>query len=137
MSACLILGGGGYIGCNWAKRLANCQRFDKIVLADIRPPSGPLPDKCEFVKCDVRQPLQFGDLRPEWLFNFAAVHREPGHALEEYFDTNIAGAKNACAFVEQAGCQNVLFTSSIAVYGSLDKPTSETCRRLLVRTASW
>jgi len=126
MSSCLILGGGGYVGYHWAKRLADRKRFDRIVLADVHPPSKPLPAGCEFVKCDVRQPLQFGDLKPEWLFNFAAVHREPGHAREEYFDTNIAGAKNACAFAEQAGCKNILFTSSIAVYGSLDKPTSET-----------
>ena len=125
MSTCLILGGAGYVGWNWAKRLAGRKRFDKIVLADIRPPSEPLPADWEFVKCDVRQPLQVGDLKPEWLFNFAAVHREPGHAREEYFDTNIAGAKNACAFAEQAGCKNILFTSSIAVYGSLNKPTTE------------
>jgi nucleoside-diphosphate-sugar epimerase len=126
MSSCLILGGGGYVGYNWAKRVADRKRFDRIVLADVHPPSQPLPAGCEFVECDVRQPLRFGDLKPEWLFNFAAVHREPGHAREEYFDTNIAGAKNACAFAEQAGCNNILFTSSIAVYGSLDKPTSET-----------
>ncbi len=126
MRACLILGGSGYVGYNWAKRLADQKRFDRIVLADVRPPSQPLPGACEFIKCDVRQPLQFGDLKPEWLFNFAAVHREPGHAREEYFDTNLAGAKNACAFAEQSGCKNILFTSSIAVYGSLDKPTSET-----------
>jgi nucleoside-diphosphate-sugar epimerase len=81
---------------------------------------------CEFAVCDVRQPLPFADLKPEWVFNFAAVHREPGHAREEYFDTNLAGAKNVCAFAEAAGCQNLLFTSSIAVYGSLAKPTSET-----------
>jgi nucleoside-diphosphate-sugar epimerase len=126
MSACLILGGGGYIGCNWAKRLAGGKRFDRIVLADIRPPIQPLAPGCEFVQCDVRQPLQLGNLKPEWIFNFAAVHREPGHAREEYFDTNLAGAKNACAFAEQSGCQNILFTSSIAVYGALTKPTSET-----------
>jgi GlcNAc-P-P-Und epimerase len=126
MSACLILGGSGYVGCNWAKRLANRKRFDRIVLADVRPPSGPLAAGFEFIKCDVRQPLQFGDLQPEWLFNFAAVHREPGHAREEYFDTNLAGAKNACAFAEQTGCKNIFFTSSISIYGSLNKPTSET-----------
>ncbi len=128
MSTCLILGGSGYIGGNWAKRLAGRKRFDRIVLADLRPPTQPMPGGCEYVPCDVRQPLPFGDLKPEWLFNFAAVHREPGHAREEYFDTNLAGAKNACAFAEQAGCQNILFTSSIAVYGSLNKPTSETSR---------
>jgi nucleoside-diphosphate-sugar epimerase len=126
MNACLILGGSGYIGYNWAKRLADRKRFDRIVLADIRPPSQPLAEGWEFVRCDVRQPLQLGDLKPEWLFNFAAVHREPGHAREEYFDTNIAGAKNACAFAEASGCKNIFFTSSIAIYGFLKKPTSET-----------
>jgi nucleoside-diphosphate-sugar epimerase len=125
MSECLILGGSGYVGINWAKRLAGRKRFARIVLADIRPPPEPPGAGWEFVKCDVRQPLQFGDLKPEWLFNFAAVHREPGHAREEYFDTNISGARNACAFAEQAGCGNILFTSSIAVYGSLDNPASE------------
>jgi nucleoside-diphosphate-sugar epimerase len=126
MNSCLILGGTGYIGYNWAKRLAERRRFDRIVLADVKPASRPLPVGCEFVKCDVRQPLPFADLKPAWLFNFAAVHREPGHAREEYFDTNLAGAKNACAFAEQSGCKNILFTSSIAVYGSLEKPVTET-----------
>jgi nucleoside-diphosphate-sugar epimerase len=65
-------------------------------------------------------------LRPDWLFNFAAVHREPGHAREEYFDTNLAGAKNACVYAEQTGCKNIFFTSSIAVYGPPTKPISET-----------
>lgn len=126
MSVCLILGGSGYIGCNWAKRLAERKRFDRIILADLHPPSQP-PSSCwEYVQCDVRKPLQFEGLKPEWMFNFAAVHREPGHAREEYFDTNLAGARNACDFAKKAGCKNILFTSSIAVYGSLNKPTSET-----------
>jgi GlcNAc-P-P-Und epimerase len=126
MGSALIIGGGGYIGFNWAKRLAARKRFDRLVLADVRPPSQPLPDGAEFVKCDVRHPLPLGDLKPEWIFNFAAVHREPGHAREEYFDTNIPGANHVCAFAEQSGCKNILFTSSIAVYGPLKKTTSET-----------
>jgi nucleoside-diphosphate-sugar epimerase len=125
MSTCLILGGGGYIGFNWAKRLAARKKFDRIVLADLRPPPAPLIEGLEFTRCDVRQPLRFADVRPGWIFNFAAVHREPGHAREEYFDTNLAGAKNTCAFADQVGCQNILFTSSIAVYGTFHKPMSE------------
>src|SRR5580704_11388719 len=105
MNSCLILGGSGYVGCNWANRLAARKRFNRIVLADIHPPSQAMPDNCEFIQCDVRQPLCLPDLRPEWLFNFAAVHREPGHAREEYFDTNLAGARNACAFAQQSGCK--------------------------------
>jgi nucleoside-diphosphate-sugar epimerase len=126
MSDCVILGGSGYVGYNWAKRLAAQNRFENIVLADVRPPTEPMAARWRFVKCDVRQPIHIDDVKPEWLFNFAAVHREPGHAREEYFDTNLAGAKNACAYAEQSGCRNILFTSSIAVYGTLTKPISET-----------
>jgi nucleoside-diphosphate-sugar epimerase len=107
--------------------LAERGRFDKIVLADVRAPFKPLPEKCHFVPCDVRHPLELRDARPEWTFNFAAVHREPGHKREEYFDTNVAGAENVCAFAEQSGCKNILFTSSIAVYGALNEPASENC----------
>lgn len=126
MSTCLIIGGTGYVGLNWAKRLVARKRFEKIILADIRPPAEALPPGCEFVQSDVRQPLQFPNLKPEWLFHFAAVHREPGHEREEYFDTNLPGARSVCNFCEQAGCKNILFTSSISVYGPLKKPTSET-----------
>ena len=125
MGLALIIGGSGYIGCNWAKRLATRKHFDRVVVADIRPPSQLLPKTSEFVKCDVRHPLPLEGLKPEWIFNFAAVHREPGHAREEYFDTNIAGAKHVCAFADRAGCKNIFFTSSIAVYGPLKKPTTE------------
>ena len=126
MSTCLILGGTGYIGFNWARRLAAKKRFDRIIVGDIRQPSKPLPAGVEFVQCDVRKPIEIPGLNPEWIFNFAAVHREPGHEREEYFDTNLAGAKNTCAFAEQTGCKNILFTSSIATYGVFDEPKSET-----------
>lgn len=127
LKTCVILGGAGYVGHRWSLRLAAKKIFQKIVLADLRPPAGTLPGEITFVRCDVRQPLepQLAGARPEWIFNFAAVHREPGHAREEYFDTNLPGARNTCAFAEQAGCQNILFSSSIAVYGPTNGPTSE------------
>ncbi len=126
MRTCVILGGSGYVGYRWAKRLACRKRFERIVLADIRPPSQPLSGGLEFAKCDIRESVQLAGIRPEWLFNFAAIHREPGHPREEYFDTNLAGARNACAFAERMDCQCILFTSSIAVYGPIRTPTPET-----------
>jgi nucleoside-diphosphate-sugar epimerase len=124
---CIIFGGCGYVGRHWHCRLVSQKRFDRIVLADLHSSAGQhLPD-VEFVNCDVRHSLapQLPALAPEWIFNFAAVHREPGHAREEYFDTNLAGARNVCTFAEQTGCQNILFTSSIAVYGPTCGATSE------------
>jgi nucleoside-diphosphate-sugar epimerase len=127
-STCLILGGSGYIGFRWANRLAEKKRFARIVLADQRPPVKPLPKGCEFLQCDVRLPLesQLSSVRPDWICHFSAVHREPGHAREEYFDTNLPGARNTCAFAEAVGCQNIFFTSSIAVYGPTNGATAET-----------
>ena len=41
--------------------------------------------------------------------NFAAVHREPGHEAYEYFQCNILGAENVCAWSEKIGCERVSF----------------------------
>jgi nucleoside-diphosphate-sugar epimerase len=124
----VIFGGAGYVGYRWAVRLIQKKLFARIVLADFRPPEVVLESQVDYVVCNVRKPieLQLPEVRPNWIFNFAAVHREPGHARKEYFDTNVAGARNVCAFADQTGCKNILFTSSIAVYGPTSGPTSET-----------
>jgi nucleoside-diphosphate-sugar epimerase len=49
--------------------------------------------------------------------NFAAIHREPGYEDAEYFETNLLGAENVCKFAEKVGCQNIIFTGSISLYG--------------------
>ena len=127
MSVAVIFGGAGYIGRNWTVRLASEDRFQRIVVADVRPPGGPMPERVEFRSCDVRRPIgpQLGSIAAEWIFNFAAVHREPGHEATEYFDTNLAGARHVCEFSEAVGCHNLLFTSSIAVYGPTPCATTE------------
>lgn len=57
--------------------------------------------------------------------NFAAIHREPGHELHEYYETNLPGADNVCAFAEQAGCTQIIFTSSIAPYDPTESVKTE------------
>jgi nucleoside-diphosphate-sugar epimerase len=128
ITSALIFGGAGYVGSHWARRLVAGKRFDRIVLADLRRAEFPLPPGVDFQECDVRKPIlsQMNNLKPDWIFNFAAVHREPGHASAEYFDTNLAGARNVCAAAQAMGCANVLFTSSISVYGPTTAATTET-----------
>jgi nucleoside-diphosphate-sugar epimerase len=127
MSSCVIAGGSGFIGTHLARRLRETRRFDTIVLADIRP--SPLAGQpgIETLAVDVREPLpaQLDAYRPEWIFNLAAVHREPGHAPHEYYLTNILGARHVCAYASRTGCDRLLFTSSISVYGPTDGPTTE------------
>ena len=130
MRSCVIFGGAGFIGTHLARHLLASARFERIYIADIRP--SPLSGQAGIVASitDVRQPIA-ADLVTEpleWIFNFAAIHREPGHAAEEFFDTNLAGAANVCAFAEAVGCNNLYFTSSISVYGPTSGPTTESAR---------
>lgn len=125
----IIFGGTGYIGMRLARYL--CDRgWGRVLLADINAPCGTLPSGVDHIACDVRVPIkdQIGEQQADWVFNLAAVHREPGHAFREYFDTNLPGARNVCAYAELIECQNMVFTSSIAVYGEIGAPTDECMR---------
>lgn len=124
----LLFGGSGYIGCHLASRLRRRHPDAHIILADLVPPLPWLPSSvAEWQQCDVREPIHgpLVGVRPHWTINLAAVHREPGHLDEEYFATNTPGARNVCEFASIVGCKNLLFTSSIAVYGPRDIPCTE------------
>lgn len=125
----IIFGGTGYIGIRLARYLKE-RGWRHVLLADIKPPGEDLPPGVDYAVCDVRQPIdgQFGERPADWLFNFAAVHREPGHAFREYFDTNLPGARNVCAYADLVQCRNIFFTSSISVYGEIAAPVDERVR---------
>jgi nucleoside-diphosphate-sugar epimerase len=123
----VIFGGAGFIGTHLAQHFLKTGRFSHVHLADIRksPLEGQPGISCSTT--DVREsiPSSLIDQTPEWIFNLAAIHREPGHEAYEYFDTNLAGARNVCEYAEAVSCSNIYFTSSIAVYGPTTGPTSE------------
>lgn len=127
-SVAVIFGGAGYIGTHLAEHLLSNKIVSKVVIADIQPsPLKGKPGISDHI-VDVRKPISkdLVDQAPAWIFNFAAIHREPGHEAIEYFDTNLKGANNVCAFAESVGCENMFFTSSISVYGPTPGPTPET-----------
>ena len=129
MASCVIFGGAGYIGTHLARHLLATAQFEHVHLADILQATG-VPANASTSITDVRAPIASTLVpeRPTWIFNLAAVHREPGHQPHEYFDTNLAGARNVCAFADAIGCGNIFFTSSISVYGPTPHPTSENAR---------
>jgi len=127
MKSCIIFGGAGFIGTHLAQYFLRTGRFRHIHIADIR--TSPLAGKKGITTSltDVRKaiPTDLINSRPDWIFNLAAIHREPGHNREEYFETNLEGAKNICAYAEAVHCRNIYFTSSISVYGPTSGPTDE------------
>ncbi len=138
----IITGGTGFIGAHLASALAAQCPEANIYNLDIVAPGSPLPTiknykspyregqqpAAHYVHCDVRQPivdLPFTPTPDDVIFNLAAVHRTPGHPDFDYFQTNIRGAENVCAFAEKWGIKQIVFTSSIAPYGAAEELKTE------------
>ncbi|MFG0631974.1 NAD-dependent epimerase/dehydratase family protein [Pseudomonas sp. xss_2] len=128
MGCAVIFGGTGFIGVFFAKHLLDTGRFEKIYLFDKEPMSEKVSayrraevesnSNIEVILGDVRQKIDWLPVEPVALaVNFAAVHREPGHEDQEYYETNLLGAENVCAWVERVDCSSLIFTSSISPYG--------------------
>lgn len=139
----IITGGTGFIGTHLTNLLNEVHPDAKVWNLDIVKPGTPNPVvknykpavregetlSSTFVECDIRQPigkLPFVPTPEDVIFNFAAVHRTPGHEDIEYFETNIRGAENVCAFAEKHGIRQIVFTSSIAPYGAAEALKEET-----------
>lgn len=137
-----ITGGTGFIGTHLTNLLADINPNSQIYNLDVVEPGHPLPTvknyhpalasgkvlSSKFIFCDVRKPIKLDvNISPDdVIFNFAAVHRTPGHEDHEYFETNIRGAENVCAFAERYGIKKIVFTSSIAPYGAAEELKEET-----------
>lgn len=138
-----ITGGTGFIGTHLTQLIHLLHPEVKVYNLDIVQPGNPLPTvknykpalrkgetlHSTYVYCDVRKPFDFPELKytpDDIIFNFAAVHRTPGHPDHEYFETNIRGAENVCAFAEKHGIKRMVFTSSIAPYGAAEELKEET-----------
>jgi nucleoside-diphosphate-sugar epimerase len=142
LRTCVIFGGTGCIGTHIAKHLLEHTQVERIYLADIRSlrnenhvkpllrwmesVDGTLP-RVMYIPCDVRLPLDAVPLpqQADLIVNLAAVHREPGHEPNEYYETNLPGAEHICAYATHAGCLRIVFTSSMSPYGSSDAARNE------------
>lgn len=138
----IITGGTGFIGTHLANFISEINPSANIYNLDIVKPGTPLPTvknykptlkegeahKAIFIYCDVRKEISvpFEVTPNDIIFNFAAVHRTPGHPDYEYYETNIKGAENICAFAEKHGIRKIVFTSSIAPYGAAEELKEET-----------
>jgi len=111
----LIIGGSGFVGNHLINELEpNYLNLDIISSGN------------NYKYCDVRDII---DMKFEGLvntiYNLAAIHMTPGHKYEEYFDTNINGAKNVCNLARSENINTIIFTSSIAPYGTWEDEKNE------------
>ncbi len=116
----LIIGGSGFVGTRLIESLKeshSISNFDKST--------------SDFFKNitiigDVRNQKQLDDAlkKQEIVVLLAAEHRDNVSPVSLYYDVNVQGAKNVLEAMDKNGVRNIIFTSSVAIYG-LNKPNPD------------
>jgi len=113
----IIFGGSGFVGTHFAN-LLDKKSLDFLISDIVKPRK----QSWEFILSDVRKQISFNtsDDIGNIIINLAAIHKTPGHPDKDYFETNIKGAENICNFASKNNINTIVFTSSIAVYGTYE-----------------
>ena len=122
--AVLVTGGSGFIGRHFHNNLRN----EGLINLDLNEPS--FACASTFVKGDIR--LE-SDLRRAItnnnitsIISLAAKHHDFGIGHDEYFDTNEEGTKMLCKVASEFNIKEIIFYSSVAVYGFRNEISTET-----------
>lgn len=119
----VLFGGLGFVGAHMESYLKRRDPNCSVHIADIHVNQ---PDSTHH-QVDVRRSIainaQFS--ADTVIYNFAAIHKTPGHPSYDYFETNMLGAENVTAFARAHGIRTIVFTSSIAPYGAAEEQKSE------------
>ena len=114
----IVFGGSGFIGYHLINYTIN--NISNIDLINIDLVKTVHNINNNYVKGDVRNKIDVPLNIPSdaIIYNFAAIHKIPGHENHEYFETNILGAENVCDFARNKNIRTIVFASSIAPYGA-------------------
>lgn len=132
MKKILLIGGSGFVGYHLTHHFIKQDAENKIFILDINKPISdnfitPLikNKKVVFTKHDVKD--SFPDLKVDFdiIINLAAVHREPGHKSNEYYENNILGSEHTLQFAKKNSCKDLIFFSSISTYGPTENKKNE------------
>lgn len=147
-----IIGGSGFVGTRLAKRLVDAGHAVKIVdkrisrafpelwtRSDVRNApneNAEFPESAtdaltapgvaeESAKAQKMQTLLDALKASDVVVNLAAEHRDDVTPKTLYDEVNVEGAKNVCDACAALGIKEIIFTSSVAVYGFAPEGTDE------------
>lgn len=120
----LIIGGSGFIGSHFQEAYPQ----ELIVNMDIQKPL--FTAKTTFVQGDIRKYADLDNLLSQYsdcdtVINLAAEHQDFGLSKEAFHKTNVYGAEMLCKAATKHGIKNIIFYSSVAVYGNNRQPSNE------------
>lgn len=118
----LVLGGAGYIGSHVVKEFLD-KNHDVVVYDNLSTGQEVnLFEKARFVKGDILDTQKLKSLMQEGFDSviFLAGKKAVGESMEnpeKYSENNIIGAVNVLNLMQETGVNNLVFSSSAAVYG--------------------
>jgi len=123
----LITGGSGFIGAYFHRDLA-ALGHELVTIDLIDPEPGSLASKSTFIKGDIRDPkaLDRAMVGVDMVVNLAAAHHDFGIAHDTYYSVNEHGSQMVCEAMDRAGVKELVFYSTVAVYGDAQTPHEET-----------
>ena len=126
-SSIAVVGGSGFIGTRLVQRLLAAGRSVRIVDVARSQTFGELTQLC-----DVRDAtaLKSALTDVDVVYNLSAEHRDDVKPTRLYDEVNVGGAHNVCRAASEAGVRQLIFTSSVAVYGEQSgRPDEQTTPR--------
>jgi len=115
-----IIGGAGFVGSRLTARFDRGSVFSNRYDIDL---SNQLNKSIYLDVEDVDSLDQLAGVST--IINLAAVHRDDVRPLTRYDDVNVQGAKNVCEAACKHGVNQIIFTSSVAIYGFAPADTDE------------
>lgn len=123
MARYLVTGASGFIGTHLIRKLVS-DGVD-VVAVDWKEPREKLSG-VEYHLLDIRALSSQAFVgRIDRIYNLAAVHTTPGHQPYEYYETNVSGAVEVTRLAEALDIPEIVFTSSISVYGPSEDMKTE------------
>ena len=123
----VITGGSGFIGAYFCRLLK--KRGDEVVILDLVEPSEISP--CDrFVHGDIRDASAVHDAFEgcDSIIHLAAAHHDFGIEEETYYTVNEGGLEVMTSVMDELGMKDIVFYSTVAVYGSAPPPLTEETR---------
>jgi len=123
MMQTIVIGGSGFIGSRLIARLIR-NGHQSIAIVD-KNLSHQFPKLVRLV--DIRDSVALESAIDDdaVLIHLAAEHRDDVTPPTLYDDVNVGGARNVCDVARSKNCKEIIFTSSVAVYGAARIGTDE------------
>jgi nucleoside-diphosphate-sugar epimerase len=108
----LVIGGSGFVGSSLLKNLS-----ENYVIENLDKNPSPFFQNISSIGNILKKDDILIDKETKTVVLLAAEHRDDVSPTSLYYDVNVQGTKNVLQAMDNAGVKNIIFTSSVAIYG--------------------